>query len=58
MIITPTQLLELLSFELELIEAVINAVAQRKKLVTLQAKLVADEIIGACLEVHAYQSRN
>ena len=51
-------LLELVSFELQLIEALITAVALRSKLLTLQAKLLADEIIGAFLELHAHCSRN
>ena len=56
--ITPAQLLNLLSFERELIEALITALAQRKTLLTPQARLVADEIIGAFLKIHAHQCRN
>jgi hypothetical protein len=55
---TPGQLLELVASELELIEALISAVADRKTLVTLEAKLITDEIIVQFLEAHAYCSRN
>jgi hypothetical protein len=58
MVMTPTQLSELVSFELELIEALITARALRRALLTSQAKIVADEIIRAFLEAHAHQSRN
>ena len=58
MTITPGELLELVSWELELIEALISAVAERKTLVTLEARLITDEIIARFLEVHAYRSRN
>jgi hypothetical protein len=56
--ITPTQLLEMVSFELDLIEAVIAAVALRRTLETSEAKLLADELIEAFVQVHAYQCRN
>jgi hypothetical protein len=51
-------LLELVLFELELIEALVSAVALRRELLTLEAKLAADEIIVAFLELHAYLSSN
>jgi hypothetical protein len=56
--ITPTQFLEMVSFELDLIEAVIAAVALRRTLTTTEAKLLADELIEAFVQVHAYQCRN
>jgi hypothetical protein len=57
-VITPAQLLEMVSFKRELIEALITALAQRKTLITAEARLVADEIIGALFEIDAHQSRN
>jgi hypothetical protein len=56
--ITPTQFLEMVSFELDLIEAVIAAEALRRTLATSEAKLLADELIEAFVQVHAYQRRN
>jgi len=48
----------MVSFELDLIEAVITARALRRTLATSEAKLLADEIIEAFVQVHSYQCRN
>jgi hypothetical protein len=57
-VITSAQFLEIVSFEISLIETVITSMALRKGLRSADSKLVADDTISCFLELRAYRNRN
>jgi hypothetical protein len=56
--ITPAQFLEVVSFELALIETVITSMTLRRQLRSPDSKLIANDTIACFLELRAYRNRN
>jgi hypothetical protein len=56
--ITPAQFLELVSFEIAMIESVITSMALRDGLRSADSKLMADGMIACFLDLRAYRNRN
>ena len=56
--ITLAQFLEMLSFEIAVIEAAITSMALRKQLRSADSKLMADDMIACFLDLRAYRNRN
>jgi hypothetical protein len=57
-VITLAQFLEMLSFEIAVIEAAITSMALRKQLRSADSKLMADDMIACFLDLRAYRNRN
>jgi hypothetical protein len=57
-LITTAQFLEIVSFEIAMIESVITSMDLRKGLRSADSKLVADDTIACFLELRAYRNRN
>lgn len=56
--ITTAQCLEMLAFEIAMIESVITWMVLRKRLHSADSKLLADDLVWLSLELRAYRWRN